>query len=345
MSINIGERIVQWYKQNGRKLPWRETTEPYDIWISEIILQQTRIAQGTSYYIRFIERFPNVHMLADASLEEVLKYWEGLGYYSRAKNLHSTAIYLSKERKGVFPNHYTELIKLKGIGEYTSRAIGSFAFGNQAGVIDGNVLRVMSRFLGDSSPINEPKTRKRFQVIIDEWVKGVKSSPFNHGIMDIGSVVCTPTKPGCLLCPLQKGCVAYKKGWTTRLPVKKKKLKRKVRYFNFYLIHNDKREVAIRRRPLKGFWGGLWEVPNEEISQSVWKRKDIPKEGTYKGHIKHVFTHFDMMIHVYTASAESFSEESEILRDIQFIPTEKIPTFAFSKGVWKVFDMCKVGKE
>ena len=198
--MDIGQSIVTWFESQGRDLPWRDTRDPYRIWIAEVILQQTRIAQGIKYFYRFVERFPDVQTLASAHQDEVLKYWEGLGYYSRARNLHAAAKQVVEKYEGKFPQHYTELQKLRGIGPYTARAIGSFAFGNQTGVIDGNVLRVMSRVLGDFSPVNQQSTRKKFQEIIDQWVKNVDSRNFNNGIMDIGSVVCTPTQPGCLIC-------------------------------------------------------------------------------------------------------------------------------------------------
>ncbi|MEL6653623.1 MAG: A/G-specific adenine glycosylase, partial [Bacteroidota bacterium] len=234
--MSIGQAIVDWYEKNGRDLPWRETRDPYPIWISEIILQQTRIATGIAYYHRFLERFPDLPTLAAAEQDEVLKYWEGLGYYSRARNLHAAAQQLMNEYDGVFPDHYSELLKLKGIGAYTARAIGSFAFDNPTGVIDCNVLRVMSRVLNDFSPIDVPATRKQFQQIIDKWVAEVPSPPFNQGIMDIGSTICTPTKPACLICPLLSHCEGYQQGSLHLLPRKAKKLKRKDRYFHFYLI-------------------------------------------------------------------------------------------------------------
>lgn len=336
IQSEIGQLIVRWFDQQGRDLPWRETKNPYEIWIAEIVLQQTRIAQGIQYYYRFIERFPDVFTLAEAELDEVLKYWEGLGYYSRARNLHSTGKYIVSEFNGKFPEHYSELLKLKGIGPYTARAIGSFAFGNQTGVIDGNVLRVMSRFLGSFEPINDGKTRKIFQEIIDKWVANVDPRKFNHGVMDIGATICSPQKPACLICPLQEHCVAYREGLTQHLPVKKKTLKRTTRYFYFYLVQNKNEELAIQRRPESGLWGGLWEIPNEEISYEPWQQKIITYQGQFLTSLKHVFTHFDMMIKVYLVKEEDFINAN----DMQFISTDKISNFAFSKAVLKIFSTC-----
>ncbi len=332
--MKIGTLIENWYLENGRKLPWRETRDPYKIWISEIVLQQTRIAQGIGYYERFVQRFPDVQSLAEAEQDEVLKYWEGLGYYSRARNLHATARHIVQVLDGQFPTHYIELMKLKGIGPYTSRAIGAFAFGNQTGVIDGNVLRVMSRVLGDFSPIDAPATRKNFQQIIDRWVAQVDPANFNQGIMDIGSTVCTPTKPACLLCPLEPLCEGRREGTLHLLPQKGKKLIRKTRYYHFYLIRNTARELVIRQRPAKGLWGGLWEIPNEEVEATVWESKTDPLGGHYQGEMKHAFTHFDMMIHLFEREVSTLPPET----GGQFISAEKIPIFAFAKAVLNIFD-------
>ena len=314
-------------------MEWRETRDPYKIWISEIILQQTRIQQGIDYYYRFIKRFPDVGVLADAEQDEVLKYWEGLGYYSRARNLHAGAKFIVEEWNGQFRDHYSELIKIKGVGPYTARAIGSFAFGNETGVIDGNVLRVMSRVLGDFSPIDQQRTRKQFQIIIDQWVADKDSRSFNHGIMDLGATVCTPTKPACLLCPLEEICKARAEGSIHLLPQKAGKLKRKVRYFHFYLIRSEKGEILIRQRPSEGLWGGLWEIPNRELDRIKWEKKEEEEFAKYEFGMKHVFTHFDMMIHVYSFPVGFLPSWAEG----QFISTDKISIFAFSKAVLKIF--------
>ncbi len=333
--MSIGQAIVDWYEVNGRDLPWRKTRDPYPIWISEIILQQTRIAQGIGYYERFLGRFPDLKSLAEAHQDEVLKYWEGLGYYSRARNLHAAAKQLMEDYGGEFPNHYTELLKLKGVGPYTARAIGSFAFENATGVIDGNVLRVMSRVLNDFSPIDVPATRKQFQQIIDKWVAPVNSSPFNQGIMDIGSTICTPTKPACLICPLLSDCEGYKQGSLHLLPTKAKKLKRKSRYYHFYLIQNEAGEIIVRQRPAKGLWGGLWEIPNREIEKAAWDAKQEEEAGAeYLGALKHVFTHFDMHIQLFSLTRE----RSPQWAGGQFIGPDAIDDFAFAKAVLKIFD-------
>ncbi len=332
--MSIGSKILNWFEQQGRQLPWRDTREPYRIWIAEVILQQTRIEQGIHYFYRFIERFPNLESLAKAEQSEVLKYWEGLGYYSRARNLHQAAKTLVNDYQGIFPTNHQELIKLKGIGPYTSRAIGSFAFDNPTGVIDGNVLRVMARVLGDASPINQPATRKRFQVLIDDWVTDLPSRPFNFGIMDLGATVCTPTQPACLICPLQEDCEAYKKGLTQLLPYKEKKLKRQTRYLHFYLAVDQEGQIAIRQRPPEGLWGGLWEIPNEEQSLESWLKKKDRLEGNFLMELKHVLTHLDLWIRVYQIPADQIPD----WKGLRFIAREEISIFAFSKAVLKIFD-------
>lgn len=330
---NPARALIEWYAAEGRALPWRTSKDPYRIWLSEVILQQTRIDQGTAYYLRFLERFPTVHDLAKADSDTVMKYWEGLGYYSRARNLHGTAKLVSEELGGVFPNHYSALMRLKGIGPYTARAIGSIAFGNAVGVLDGNVFRVLSRYLGDFSPIDLPATRTAFQEILDGWIQeGYSAADFNQGMMDLGAMVCTPRRPFCSICPLATHCVAYREGLQEQLPVKAKKVSRSVVYQHFFLV-GPKGKIVIRRRPSTGLWAQLWEIPNVSVEAEVWQRADL--EGyELLGAFKHVFTHLDMMIKVYRGS-ESPLPMDETTREIGLA---HIPEFAFSRAVLKIFE-------
>ncbi len=316
-------------------MPWRDTHDPYRIWIAEIILQQTRIEQGEPYFHRFMGRFPDVHTLASANQDEVLKYWEGLGYYSRARNLHAAAKQLVGSFGGIFPNTPETLMTLKGIGPYTSRAIASFAFGYPAGVLDGNVLRIVSRVMGSFSPIDKASTRNEFQLLVDSWAAKVDSRAFNQGMMDLGATRCTPTQPACLVCPLQGVCVAARDGIVHLLPAKSTKLVRKERYFDFYLLTNSAGEIAIRQRSESGFWGGLWELPNTETTEASWKEGKTPDGQEVKMRLKHVFTHFDMHIRVVRSDQTSALGQEP---DIQYIDPAKIPIFAFSKAVHKIFD-------
>ena len=231
--MNFSNTLVYWYLQNKRELPWRKSKDPYLVWLSEIILQQTRIAQGMSYFLKFADAFPTVHDLANADESTVLKLWQGLGYYSRARNLHFSAKYISSELKGDFPKTYKEIIKLKGVGDYTASAIASICFDEPTAVVDGNVYRVLARYYGISTPINSTKGIKEFkalaQSVIDESQPGV----FNQAIMDFGSLQCKPQNPDCDSCPLSSSCVAFEKKTIQELPVKEKKIK----------IKNGKRKV------------------------------------------------------------------------------------------------------
>ena len=254
--------ILQWFRENGRALPWRETRDPYAIWLSEIILQQTRIDQGLPYWERFMRRWPTVDALAAASEDEVLREWQGLGYYSRARNPHAAAKQVSA--LGGFPTTIKGLLSLKGIGNYTAAAIGSFAFGLPAAVVDGNVYRVLARHYGISTPINTTEGKKEFQALAQELLlpalnrEGTGAGLFNQALMDFGAIQCTPAKPLCLQCPLQDSCVAFREGRTAELPVKQKTLKIKERHLIYiYIRYNG--ETALRRRPAGDIWQGLYE--------------------------------------------------------------------------------------
>ena len=226
--MTFATTLLQWFRENGRALPWRETRDPYAIWLSEIILQQTRIDQGLPYWERFMRHWPTVNALAAASEDEVLREWQGLGYYSRARNLHAAAKQVSA--LGGFPADIKGLLSLKGIGDYTAAAIGSFAFGLPAAVVDGNVYRVLARHYGISTPINTTEGKKEFQALAQELLPSDQAADFNQALMDFGAIQCTPTKPLCLQCPLQETCVAFRGGRTAELPVKQKTLKVKERH-------------------------------------------------------------------------------------------------------------------
>ncbi len=339
--------LLQWYAAEGRDLPWRQTRDPYKIWISEVILQQTRIDQGTSYYLRFIERFPTVQDLAAADTDTLMKYWEGLGYYSRARNLHHTAQVVAGELGGVFPPNYLDLLKLKGIGPYTARAIGSLAFDNVVGVLDGNVFRVLSRYLADFSPIDLPQTRDKFQAQLDLWIaKAVAETgdaqlpgKFNQAMMDLGATICTPRKTLCDACPLASGCQAFAKQLVEQLPVKSKKLQRKTVWFHFFLA-GEGGQLWVRRRPSTGLWPNLWEIPNLEIDEAAWQHGDLDGYALL-GAFKHVFTHLDMMIKVYQGSdlrALDGQPLPQLSEPARVIAQAQVADYAFSRAVLKIFE-------
>ncbi len=267
--------LIDWYLQNKRTLPWRNTTNPYEIWLSEIILQQTRVAQGKPYYEAFVFNFPTVYDLAIASEERVLKLWQGLGYYSRARNLHATAKHIVAELNGVFPKSYLELLKLKGVGEYTAAAIASFAYNEPVAVVDGNVFRVLSRVFGVFSDISEPKTKKEFQQLAQELLPLTNASTFNQAIMEFGALQCVPKSPNCSNCIFNHKCVAVQKNLVTTLPVKQKKTKVKNRYLNYLIIRDADDNFVVKKREQKGIWFNLYEFTVLEFESKVSLKKVI----------------------------------------------------------------------
>ena len=259
--------LIEWYLQNKRDLPWRNTTNPYPIWLSEIILQQTRVAQGMPYFYAFLESFPTVKELAIADEQQVLKLWQGLGYYSRARNLHQTAQYIANELDGVFPNSYAGLIQLKGIGEYTAAAIASFAYNEPVPVVDGNVFRVVSRYFGIESDISTGKTKKEFTALAAKLLSKEQPALFNQAIMEFGAMHCTPKNPDCENCIFNSSCVALQKGLVGQLPFKSKKIKIRKRYFNYIVLQDKKGNTKIQQRTDKGIWHNLYEFPLFETTQ------------------------------------------------------------------------------
>ncbi len=265
----FSEKILLWYANNKRDLPWRSTHNPYNIWLSEIMLQQTRVAQGIPYYLKFVEHFPTVYDLAKASEEKVLKLWQGLGYYSRARNLHATAKNIVANYNGEFPNTYKELLKLKGVGDYTASAIASISFKEPEPVVDGNVYRVLSRYFGIATPINSTEGIKYFKEIAREVMSTVDIRDYNQGIMEFGAIQCTPKGPNCNNCPLNDSCVALKDNLVLELPVKLKKLKVKNRYFNYVIVVDAEEHILIQQRTGKGIWQNLFEFPLIETTKEI----------------------------------------------------------------------------
>ncbi|MDR7369328.1 A/G-specific adenine glycosylase [Flavobacterium aquidurense] len=261
--------LINWYLQNKRDLPWRNTTNPYQIWLSEIMLQQTRVAQGMPYFFSFTEEFPTVFNLANADEEQVLKLWQGLGYYSRARNLHKTAQYVANELNGVFPKTYKDLLKLKGVGEYTAAAIASFSYNEAVPVVDGNVFRVLSRYFGIESDITLPATKKEFTELAFELMPNHNPALFNQAIMEFGALQCVPKSPDCSVCVFNASCVALQKKKVDVLPVKSKKLKVTNRFFNYLILEDILGNTLIQKRTSKGIWHNLYEFPLLETTEIV----------------------------------------------------------------------------
>ena len=261
--------LIKWYLQNKRDLPWRNTTSPYHIWLSEIMLQQTRVAQGTPYFLSFTKEFPTVFDLANASEEQVLKLWQGLGYYSRARNLHKTAQYVANDLKGVFPTNYKDLLKLKGVGGYTAAAIASFSYNEVVPVVDGNVFRVLSRCFDVESDIALPATKKEFTELAFELMPKDNPAIFNQAIMEFGALQCVPKSPNCSICVFDHSCVALQKKKVDVLPVKSKKLKVTNRFFNYLILEDVLGNTLIQKRTAKGIWHNLYEFPLLEMPEVV----------------------------------------------------------------------------
>ncbi|MDC0463360.1 A/G-specific adenine glycosylase [Flavobacteriaceae bacterium] len=265
MSFN--STLVSWYSENKRDLPWRNSKTPYNIWLSEIILQQTQVKQGLPYYKKFISNFPTLYDLASASEIEILKLWQGLGYYSRARNLHFSAKYITKELNGVFPKTKKELLLLKGVGDYTASAIASICYEEAVAVVDGNVYRVLARYFGVDTPINSSKGIKQFKALATSLLPNSNLGDYNQAIMEFGAKQCKPISPLCMKCPLNADCMAYATGSTKILPVKLKKTKITKKHFNFIVLNSEGSETYIEQRKNKGIWQQLYQFPLIETNK------------------------------------------------------------------------------
>ncbi len=280
--------LLRWYGMNKRSLPWRSTKDPYKIWLSEVILQQTRVEQGLPYYMKFTEAFPTVRHLANANEEKVMKLWQGLGYYSRARNLHHTAKVIVKDLNGKFPSAYEQIIRLKGIGQYTAGAIASFAFGEARTVVDGNVFRFFSRYFGIKTPIDSSKGKKQFFALAEKLLDKKDPGTFNQAIMEFGARQCMPKNPGCSRCPLHASCFAYERNCVSSLPVKKSKTRVRNRWFN-YLVVNDGKNVLLNKRNGNDIWKGLYDFPLIESSKKLSPEKIFSSQA-FKQIVKGKFT-------------------------------------------------------
>lgn len=261
------KQLITWYLKNKRDLPWRNTRDPYRIWLSEIMLQQTRVEQGLPYYLKFTNTFKTVEDLAKADEETVLKLWQGLGYYSRARNLHTTAKYVTHELNGEFPKTYKELLQLKGVGEYTASAIASFCFKEPKAVVDGNVYRVLSRLFSIDTPINSSEGQKIFAELAQSLISHEEPDSYNQAIMEFGARQCKPKNPDCESCIFNSSCIALKNKKVSELPVKLKKIKVKKRYFNYIVPITADRKTTLQKRPDKGVWANLYEFPLIETAK------------------------------------------------------------------------------
>ncbi len=309
--------LINWYNRHKRPLPWRESHDSYRIWLSEILLQQTRVAQGLPYYYRFLEAFPDIKALANASEKEVLRLWQGLGYYSRARNLHGTAKTVVSYHKAQLPDSYQELLKLKGIGKYTAAAIASFAHNEKVAVVDGNVYRVLSRVFGLKEDISSPNGQKTFQLLADKLLPDKDSSTHNQAIMEFGALQCTPKNPACEECPMAFMCYAYAKNEQTQLPVKLKKTSKTNRYFH-YLVLKTGNKYLLKERKGKDIWQGLYEFPMVEENSLMEIGKLLKKQflkqavnaqiSTESRTYKHVLSHQNLHVKFWVLESKEIAE-------------------------------------
>jgi A/G-specific adenine glycosylase len=294
----FSKKIAEWYEDHHRNLPWRDTRDPYKIWLSEIILQQTRVIQGLPYYEKFVRNYPNVEALARAKEQEVLRLWQGLGYYTRARNLHACAKTIVEKHKGKFPHTYDTLIQLPGIGAYTAAAIASFAFDEKVAVVDGNVQRVLARVFGVDDDVSSPVGKKNFFTLANKLISHDNPALHNQAIMEFGALQCVPRLPDCESCIFRRECFACKHDSQALLPVKKKKAKVTRRYFYYFLLRNGKKLLTVERKG-NDIWKGLHDFPLHEESKFIHPRKIIAKifarepAGNVRisSDYKHVLTH------------------------------------------------------
>ena len=312
--------LLEWFRENGRELPWRQTRDPYAIWLSEIILQQTQVKQGWEYWERFMHRWPTVEDLAAASEDEVLREWQGLGYYSRARNLHFAARQIVA--LGHFPDTLEEIKKLKGVGDYTAAAIGSIAFGLPAAVVDGNVYRVLARHYGIDTPINTTEGKKVFAALAQELLSSHEASAYNQAIMDFGAIQCTPQSPHCEHCPLMESCEAFRTGRIAQLPVKLKTLKIHERHLTYIYIRCQG-QTAIHRRGPGDIWQGLWEPVLVEAESAI-----PPTAQLIRKNVKHVLTHRVLYADFYLLET---NDKPEIPSGYIWIPESEIDHYALPR--------------
>ena len=328
-------KIEQWYRQHKRALPWRETTDPYYIWLSEIILQQTRVEQGWAYYERFVSAFPSVQALAAASEEQVLLLWQGLGYYSRARNLLKAAQQIAA--LGSFPSDYKSILSLPGVGPYTAAAIASFSFGQPCAVVDGNVFRVLSRYFGIETSIDSTKGRKEFLALADELLDKKRPALYNQAIMDFGAVVCKPSGTGCSFCPLNETCMAYAQNLVEHLPVKEKKMGQKTRWLSYVYVCTDEEEVLISRRTKDDIWKGLYEFPMIESSEdlSLASLQQLFPQGLWtmlRHGFVHQLTHQRLLVNFYLLELP----KKDVSLQGQWVKKSELQNYAFPQLLIKL---------
>lgn len=318
--------LTNWYSVNKRDLPWRNTKNPYYIWLSEIIMQQTQIKQGLPYYEAFVTKFPTVFDLANASEHDVLKLWQGLGYYSRARNLHASAKHVAEKLNGVFPSTYSDLKTLKGVGDYTASAIASICYDEATAVVDGNVYRVLSRYFGVDTPINSTQGIKAFKTLASSLIDTQNPGDYNQAIMEFGAIQCKPKNPYCMVCPLKDSCVALQKGKIDSLPVKLKKTKVSKKHFNFLVFISSDKYTIFEQRTSKGIWQNLYQFPLVETEQELSSEgfKAHPKINSYIKDLKFEYSLYNTKELVHKLSHQHLHTRFWII-ELDKLPKQGIP--------------------
>ncbi len=345
--------LINWFTEEQRELPWRENSDPYRVWVSEIMLQQTRVDTVIPYFNRFLEWFPSLESLADADEEKVLKAWEGLGYYSRVRNLQSAVREVKEAYGGIVPDSLEEISKLKGVGPYTAGAILSIAYGKPEPAVDGNVMRVLSRILLIDEDIAKPRTRKIFEEAVRVLIDPANTSFFNQALMELGALICTPGTPSCLLCPVREHCSAFAEGMQTELPVKSSKKKSRDVKITAAVITNSAGEILIRKRPSQGLLANLWEFPSYEDQSALLTRRETFKmhfqeeckeELHLNGHLialDHVFSHLVWKMEVFTGQIDDLGENiTDGLKPYKWVNKDQIEEYAFPvshQKIWKAY--------
>ena len=345
----ISKRLLPWFAASGRAMPWREERTPYRVWISELMLQQTRVDQVVPYFNRFMERFPNVRTLADAPLEDVLKMWEGLGYYARARNLHRAAKTVSNDWNGQLPKSYEQLLRLPGIGPYTAAAIGSLAFNLDLAVLDGNVARVLSRLLAYTRDIRSSAAKKELQQFADDLLVKGDAGNFNEAMMELGATVCLPKNPQCGNCPLSTVCLGHQSGQPTDYPVKAPRKKIPHLVVGAAIVVNRKGQVLVAQRREKDMLGGLWEFPGgkqesgETIQQCI--ARELKEElgirvevGKRLVTVRHAYSHFTMDLHAHFAKTKSGRPRPIECQNFQWLDISSLRKRPYSKADLKIID-------
>ncbi|MCO5044827.1 MAG: A/G-specific adenine glycosylase [Verrucomicrobia bacterium] len=348
----LQQSLLRWFRRTARDLPWRRKRTPYRVWLAEVMLQQTRVEQARDYYIRFLKRFPTIRSLAVAPQRDVLKHWEGLGYYTRARNLHAAAQKIMREHGGRFPREPDAIRALPGVGAYTAAAVGSLAFGHDAAAVDGNVLRAISRLVALESDITKPSARAQVQALADELLPSGRAGAFNEAVMELGARICTPRKPKCARCPWRPWCAAAVSGDPERYPVKARKRKVPHKHVGAGLVVDRRGRFLIAQRLEDSMLGGLWEFPGGKQEPGETMEQCIARElreelaivvsvGAHALTVSHAFSHFTMDLHAYFARVVQGRPRAVHCADWRWVTLAEMDEFAFGRADQRIIEFLR----